>query len=939
MKKLLTSLFGSANERYIKDARAKVAQINNLEAKYEAMSEEELKGQTGVLRQRLEQGASLDDLLFDSFAVTREAGKRALGMRHYDVQMIGAMVMHEGKIAEMKTGEGKTLVATLALYLNALEGKGAHLITVNDYLAQRDAAWMGKLYSYMGMSVGTIISDMSDAARKRAYAADITYGTNNEFGFDYLRDNMKFRLEDYVQRPLRFAIVDEVDSILIDEARTPLIISGKANMSTEMYFEINKIVPYLKRDEDYLVDEEHRSATLTDSGVEKVEERLGIDNLYDPVHIETVHHVNKALQAHTLYKKGEQYIVEDGEVKIVDEFTGRKMEGRRWSDGLHQAVEAKEGVEIKDENQTLATVTFQNYFRMYDKLSGMTGTAETEAEEFHEIYKLDCVVIPTNRPIQRIDQEDVIYRSYREKFNAIVEQIVECNKRDQPVLVGTTSVEKSEALSQVLNRKGIKHEVLNAKYHEREAEIVAQAGRKGRVTIATNMAGRGTDILLGGNPEAMADDLVGEPDVPEFTPENEREQYFSEEYKAALNRFKEQCAKEKQEVLDNGGLFIIGTERHESRRIDNQLRGRAGRQGDPGESRFFLSLDDDLLRLFGAERIGKIMDTLKMEEGVPIEHRMVTRSIENAQKKVEGRNFDIRKNVLEYDDVMDTQRKTIYTMRRNVLQGHDEDGRGLLSMSLDLFEEVALSTIDTYASRQVRHDDWDLAGLSMAIEQVFDLEISFDDITGRDAIEARVWSRIEEMISKKEAMLDEVAAKVNERRAQQREQQSAAAAADGADWDEPEVEEVTGRQLFEEQIQNRYLRAIDRYWRQHLQAMEQLRDGIGMRGYAQKDPKQEYKKEGYNLFVDLMMNIKTNVVEFVSKFEVEQPESLQQRQAPAPQVPGKIVFNRPGVSAESEDDNSTVKRELPQVGRNDPCPCGSGKKYKSCCMRKEAAAS
>ena len=939
MKKLLTSLFGSANERYIKDARAKVAQINNLEAKYEAMSEEELKGQTGVLRQRLEQGATLDDLLFDSFAVTREAGKRALGMRHYDVQMIGAMVMHEGKIAEMKTGEGKTLVATLALYLNALEGKGAHLITVNDYLAQRDAAWMGKLYSYMGMSVGTIISDMSDAARKRAYAADITYGTNNEFGFDYLRDNMKFRLEDYVQRPLRFAIVDEVDSILIDEARTPLIISGKANMSTEMYFEINKIVPYLKRDEDYLVDEEHRSATLTDSGVEKVEERLKIDNLYDPVHIETVHHVNKALQAHTLYKKGEQYIVEDGEVKIVDEFTGRKMEGRRWSDGLHQAVEAKEGVEIKDENQTLATVTFQNYFRMYDKLSGMTGTAETEAEEFHEIYKLDCVVIPTNRPIQRLDQEDVIYRSYREKFNAIVEQIVECNKRDQPVLVGTTSVEKSEALSQVLNRKGIKHEVLNAKYHEREAEIVAQAGRKGRVTIATNMAGRGTDILLGGNPEAMADDLVGAPDVPEFTPENEREQFFSEEYKAALNRFKEQCAKEKQEVLDNGGLFIIGTERHESRRIDNQLRGRAGRQGDPGESRFFLSLDDDLLRLFGAERIGKIMDTLKMEEGVPIEHRMVTRSIENAQKKVEGRNFDIRKNVLEYDDVMDTQRKTIYTMRRNVLQGHDEDGRGLLSMSLDLFEEVALSTIDTYASRQVRHDDWDLAGLSMAIEQVFDLEISFDDITGRDAIEARVWSRIEEMISKKEAMLDEVAAKVNERRAQQREQQSAAAAADGADWEEPEVEEVSGRQLFEEQIQNRYLRAIDRYWRQHLQAMEQLRDGIGMRGYAQKDPKQEYKKEGYNLFVDLMMNIKTNVVEFVSKFEVEQPESLQQRQAPAPQVPGKIVFNRPGVSAESEDDNSTVKRELPQVGRNDPCPCGSGKKYKSCCMRKEAAAS
>ncbi|RAL20613.1 preprotein translocase subunit SecA [Lujinxingia litoralis] len=932
MKKLLTSLFGSANERYIKEARARVAQINNLESKYAAMGEDELKGQTGVLRQRLDQGASLDELLFDSFAVTREAGKRALGMRHYDVQMIGSMVMHEGKIAEMKTGEGKTLVATLALYLNALEGKGAHLITVNDYLAQRDAAWMGKLYSYMGMSVGTIVSDMSDAARKRAYAADITYGTNNEFGFDYLRDNMKFRLEDYVQRPLRFAIVDEVDSILIDEARTPLIISGKANMSTEMYFEINKIVPYLKRDEDYLVDEEHRSASLTDSGVEKVEARLGIDNLYDPVHIETVHHVNKALQAHTLYKKGEQYIVEDGEVKIVDEFTGRKMEGRRWSDGLHQAVEAKEGVEIKDENQTLATVTFQNYFRMYDKLSGMTGTAETEAEEFHEIYGLECVVIPTNRPIQRLDQEDVIYRSYREKFNAIVEQIVECNKRDQPVLVGTTSVEKSEALAQVLKRKGIKHEVLNAKYHEREAEIVAQAGRKGRVTIATNMAGRGTDILLGGNPEAMADDLVGEPDVPEFTPENEREQFFTPEYKETLARFKEQCAKEKQEVLDNGGLFIIGTERHESRRIDNQLRGRAGRQGDPGESRFFLSLDDDLLRLFGADRIAKIMDTLKMEEGVPIEHRMVTRSIENAQKKVEGRNFDIRKNVLEYDDVMDTQRKTIYTMRRNVLQGHDEDGRGLLPMTLDLFEEVALATIETYASRQVRHDDWDLEGLSMALEQVFNMEIDFSDITGRDAIEARVWSRIEAMIGTKEAMLDEIANRVNERREQLRQEQA-------ADTSTEDEDKVSGRQLFEEQIQNRYLRAIDRYWRQHLQAMEQLRDGIGMRGYAQKDPKQEYKKEGFNLFVELMMNIKTNVVEFVSKFEVEQPESLQPRQAPAAQVPSKIVFNRPGVSGEAAAQEARPKPELPQVGRNDPCPCGSGKKYKSCCMRKEAAAS
>lgn len=947
MLKLLSTLFGSANERYLKNARAKVAKINDLESKFEPMSDAELKAMTGHFKQQIEKGATLDELQLEAFAVVREAAKRALGMRHYDVQLIGGMVIHDGMIAEMKTGEGKTLVATAPVYLNALNGRGVHLITVNDYLAQRDAAWMGKLYNYLGMSVGTIVSDMSPMERKQAYAADITYGTNNEFGFDYLRDNMKFRLEDYVQRDLAFAIIDEVDSILIDEARTPLIISGKADMSTELYFEVNKIVPYLRKDEDYLVDEEHRTVTLTDEGVEKVEGRLGIENLYDPTHIEMVHHVNKALQAHTLYNKGDQYIVKDGEVIIVDEFTGRPMPGRRWSDGLHQAVEAKEGVEVKDENQTLATVTFQNFFRMYDKLAGMTGTAETEAEEFHEIYKLEVVVVPTNRPIQRKDFDDVVYRSYGEKFNAIVEQIEECNKRGQPVLVGTTSVEKSEAISQVLKRKRIAHEVLNAKFHGREAHIVAQAGRLNSVTIATNMAGRGTDILLGGDPERMAIDEVGEPDVPEFTPENERDQYFTPEYREALAKYEKQCAEEKQAVLDAGGLFIIGTERHESRRIDNQLRGRAGRQGDPGMSRFYLSLEDDLLRLFGADRIGRIMDTLKMEEGVPIEHKMVTRSLENAQSKVEGRNFDIRKSLLEYDDVMDVQRKTIYQMRRNVLSGEDEDGRGLLDMTLDLFEDVALSTIDTYASREVRHEDWDIEGLEMALNQVFGLELDFSDIHGRDSFEMYVWDAIETMLQEKEENLDEIAETINERRRQLAEatraarQEAEAAGEDGGDWadakdddEEEEIELLTGRQLLEEQIQNRYLQAIDRYWRQHLQAMEQLRDGIGMSGYARQDPKQEYKKRGYDLFVEMLLSIKTNVVEFVAKFEVQTPEAIQ---PPVQhQVPKRIVLNR--VDAEADQPaQETVARELPKVGRNDPCPCGSGKKYKSCCMRKKQA--
>ena len=944
MFKFIKALFGSQNERYLNDARDRVSKINDLESRYEPMSDDELRSMTGKFRQRLDNGETLEELLNEVFAVVREAAKRTVGMRHFDVQLIGGMVMHEGLIAEMKTGEGKTLSATLPLYLNALEGEGAHLVTVNDYLAQRDARWMGKLYKFMGMSVGTIVSGMATQDRKEAYACDITYGTNNEFGFDYLRDNMKYKLEEYVQRKQKFAIIDEVDSILIDESRTPLIISGKADMDTELYFEINKIIPYLKKDEDYLVDEEKRTTTLTDSGVEKVERRLEIDNLYDNAHIETVHHVNKALQAHTLYRKDEEYVVKDGQVVIVDSFTGRPMPGRRWSDGLHQAVEAKEGVQIKDENQTLATITFQNFFRMYDKLAGMTGTAETEAEEFHEIYDLDVIVIPTNEPVIRKDHNDLVYRTHREKFDAIVDQIVECNERGQPVLVGTTSVDKSEAISHVLQRKKIEHEVLNAKHHDREADIVAQAGRKGAVTIATNMAGRGTDIVLGGNPEELANDEVGEPDIPPYTPDPEKPEYYSDEYKQALEKYRKQCEQERQDVMDAGGLFIIGTERHESRRIDNQLRGRAGRQGEPGASRFFLSLEDDLLRLFGAEKLGKIMDVVQFEEGVPIEHGMVTKSMERAQKKVEGRNFDIRKNLLEYDDVMDVQRKTIYEMRRHVLGGEDDEGRGLYEMALDLFEDVALTTIDNYAPRQVRYDEWDLDGLSMGLEQVFDLDIEFEELSGRDSIERKVWSEIQAKLDGKEAEFDEIAEKLNERRrqaAEDAEQQ----AEDGGDWEQSDdVEEVTGRDLLEDQIQNRYLRAIDRFWREHLQAMEQLRDGIRMSGYARKDPKQEYKKRGYDLFLELISNIKTNVVEFVSKVEIETPEALQEQPEAKEQLPDKIQLNRSSsgsAGAEAGDDGGqdTFERDLPKVGRNDPCPCGSGKKYKKCCLRKEKAAS
>lgn len=944
MYQFLEKIFGSANSRFLKSCQDQVDAINAMESTIEKLTDEELKAQTPKLKKKLADGATLDDILVEAFATGREASKRTLGMRHYDVQLIGGIALHRGEIAEMKTGEGKTLVATLPLYLNALAGKGAQLITVNDYLASRDAKWMGHIYNFLGLTVGTVVGDQSPAVRKEAYWADITYGTNNEFGFDYLRDNMKNNLDDMVQRDLHYAIIDEVDSVLVDEARTPLIISGKADRSTEMYHQVNAIVPYLKRDEDYLVDEEHRTTTLTDAGVEKVEKQMKLDNLYDANNIEMIHHVSKALQAHTLYKKDDQYIVHDREVIIVDEFTGRPMPGRRWSDGLHQAVEAKEGVPIQEENQTLATVTFQNFFRMYDKLSGMTGTAETEAAEFHEIYDLATVVIPTNKPIARKDYDDVIYKSYREKFNAIVDTIEECHTRNQPVLVGTTSVEKSEAISQVLKRKKIGHEVLNAKHHGREAHIVAQAGRLGAVTIATNMAGRGTDIILGGNAEFLAEEVAGEQTVPIGTPEHERDEYYTPEYIEAFAKFDAECKAEKEQVLKAGGLYVMGTERHESRRIDNQLRGRSGRQGDPGASRFFLSLEDDLLRMFGADRVARIMDTLRMPEGEPIVHKMVNRSIENAQSKVEARNFDIRKNLLEYDDVLDKQRTTVYELRKGVLEGEDIEGRDLQAMMLDVFEDVCLASIDTYASRDVRQDEWNLSGLNIALEQVFGVEFELENTRGRDAIERKVWTRVIEIFENKKADIQELADQINEHRQERIEElksSNAEAESDETngvdnDWSVPDelLEVVEGDDLFEEQVRNQYLMAIDRYWREHLQAMDQLRDGIGMRGYAQKDPKNEYKKEGYGLFLDMMMNVKRRVVEFVSKMEIETPAALQPR--PEPQVPKRIEFNR---SPEPEPDNEpeTFERELPKVGRNDPCPCGSGRKYKRCCMAKDRA--
>jgi len=808
----LSKIFGTAHQREMKRLQPAVNAINALESKMKEMSDARLQGMTAELKTRHANGASLDDLLPEAFAVCREAGRRVLGMRHYDVQLIGGMVLHRGAIAEMKTGEGKTLVATLPIYLNALSGKGAHLVTVNDYLARRDAEWMGRLYGWLGMKTGIIVHGQSDREKQDAYRSDITYATNNELGFDYLRDNMKFDLGDYTQRELNFAIVDECDSILVDEARTPLIISGPAEDSTEKYSIINSIIPHLQKDLHFTMEEKTRTVSLTEEGNNRCEELLKIENLYDPQHIELLHHIYQALKAHHLYHRDVDYMVKDGEVVIVDEFTGRLMEGRRWSDGLHQAVEAKERVKVKNENQTLATITFQNFFRMYNKLAGMTGTAETEAVEFKKIYNLDVVVIPTNKPIQRMDLEDVVYKDQKAKFNAIVNDIAERQEKGQPVLVGTVSIEKSELLSRFLKDRRVPHTVLNAKYHEKEAEIVAQAGRKSAVTIATNMAGRGTDIVLGGNPEGMARQMVKDHSTPEF--------------EQAVKKFREQCEAEKKEVISAGGLYIIGTERHESRRIDNQLRGRSGRQGDPGESRFYLALDDDLMRKFNGERIQKIMGMLKVPDDEPITARMVTNSIEGAQKKVEGHNFDIRKHLLDYDDVMNKQRMAIYGMRREILEGEKID-----DVIREMMGDVTSSLLDLYCDETAKRQDWNIAGLEVALSQQFGVQIQFGDTANltTESVVERVRDAVKAAYESQSKSLG------------------------------PYFNQVKKMLL---------LQAIDQRWKEHLQRIDQLREWINLRAYAQKDPLVEYKQEAFKMFAEMNQLIKSETLEKLFKIQL-----------------------------------------------------------------------
>ena len=900
LTQLLNFIFGSKNDREIKALMPIVQRINALEPELTPLSDHALADKTQAFKKRLAAGETLDDILPEAFAACREMSRRKLNMRHFDVQLIGGMILHKGRISEMKTGEGKTLVATLPIYLNALEGKGAHLVTVNDYLAKRDAQWMGQLYHALGLSTGVIQHDASfiydptyDAADKRlqhlrpctrpeAYRADITYGTNNEYGFDYLRDNLVVTaLDQCVQRELNFAIVDEVDSILIDEARTPLIISGPTDQTTDLYYRINAIIPQLKAEHDYTIEEKTKTAALTEEGNVRVEKLLGVDNLYDPANMDLVHHVVKALQAYALYKRDVDYVVKDGEVIIVDEFTGRLMPGRRWSDGLHQAVEAKEGVKIANENQTLASVTFQNYFRMYKKLGGMTGTADTEAAEFAKIYNLDVNVVPTNRKMIRLDYADVVYRTEKEKFAAIVEEIKECHERGQPVLVGTISIEKSEKLAGMLNRNGIKHNVLNAKQHEREAEIVAQAGRKGAVTIATNMAGRGTDILLGGNADFMFKQVLY------------REENLPDERKLAVyEEIRAETEKNKQEVLTLGGLHILGTERHESRRIDNQLRGRAGRQGDPGSSRFYLSLEDDLMRIFASERVSQLMLKLGMEEGIPIEHGMVTRAIANAQKKVEAHNFEIRKQLLEYDDVMNKQREVIYQHRRAVLSGDNltDDLRQMMDAMVD-------SALNVYCPAEQYPEEWDMKGLTEMMQGQFGLDItqgkqdggeSLRDV-GRDALPEDLKAQVRDAYDRKEKEL--------------------------------------GPELMRFLEKNFMLQVIDHHWKDHLLAMDHLRDGIGLRGYGQKDPLIEYKREGYDLFAGMMERIKSDTIERL--FFVQAVREGERTAPPPPMVSRpqpKLTLNR----GEEPVSAAPVHRSDDKVGRNDPCPCGSGKKYKKC---------
>jgi len=906
--KTLTKVFGSKHDRDIKKLQPLVAAINALEPAMAALSDADLKAKTGEFRAELAAGKPLDDLLVPAFAVVREASKRVLKMRHYDVQLIGGIVLHRGIIAEMRTGEGKTLVATLPVFLNALEGKGVHVVTVNDYLARRDAEWMGQVYRFLGLTVGVVQHGISDEDRVAAYKADITYAQNNELGFDYLRDNMKFDLSAQVQRGHHFAIVDEVDSILIDEARTPLIISGPSEESVDKYYTIDRIIPKLERGEeieekdgskyttgDFVVDEKSHSVAITDDGVAKVEKLLGLKNLYDIENMDLLHGVNQGLRAHHLYQRDVEYLIKDGQVVIVDEFTGRMMPGRRWSDGLHQAVEAKEGVKIERENQTLATITFQNFFRMYDKLAGMTGTADTEAAEFDHIYKLDVIVIPTNRPMIRDDRADLIYRSAKEKWNAVVEEIEDCRERGQPALVGTLSIEKSEMLSGMLKRKGVPHVVLNAKYHEREASIVAQAGRKGAVTIATNMAGRGTDILLGGNPEGLA--------RAEASPETE-----PEAYQEALDRYHEVCVREREEVLAAGGLHILGTERHESRRIDNQLRGRAGRQGDPGSSRFFLSLEDDLMRIFGTDRVQGLLGRLGMEEGEAIEHNMVSKSIERAQKQVEGRNFEIRKHLLEYDDVMNKQREAIYQLRKDIFDG--KEGRDYV---LGVAKEVVDSLIAAHCPEKVDPTEWTLSELANDVLSYFDIDLHKSGLDlakmGDLEIGAEVWKRVEGKYVEKEQRVG------------------------------PELMRLLERNVM--------LQFVDHAWKDHLFALDHLKEGIGLRGYGQRDPLQEYKKESYELFGALKERVEDTVLRSLFRLEPvseEHLEAQQQRRERAAPRPARLSFGAPAAAqqpfAPPSESAFGGASEAPQAqqpvrvektpGRNDPCWCGSGKKYKKC---------
>jgi preprotein translocase subunit SecA len=912
LNKILTKIFGSANERRVKQLRPIVDAINALEDKIKPLSDDQLKGKTAEFKEKLEQGATLDNLLPEAFAVVREASRRVTGMRHFDVQLIGGMILHSGAISEMRTGEGKTLVATLPTYLNALEGKGVHIVTVNDYLAKRDSEWMGKIYRFLGLKVGCIQHDLDDFQRQEAYKADITYGTNNEFGFDYLRDNMKFDLATCVQRGHNFAIVDEVDSILIDEARTPLIISGASDDSTEKYKIANQLIPKLKKEDDFQVDEKAHSAVLTESGVDKAEEFLKCENLFDPANIEILHCVNQALRAHALFTRDKHYIVKDDQVIIVDEFTGRVMPGRRWSDGLHQAVEAKEGVKIERENQTLATITLQNYFRMYKKLAGMTGTAETEAAEFGKIYNLDVIVIPTHRAMVRKDYSDVVFRTAEEKWEAVVEEIKEIHQKGQPSLVGTVSVHSSESLSKELKKLNIPHNVLNAKPENaaREADIVALAGRKGAVTIATNMAGRGTDILLGGNPEALAKEFLKK---KEINPNLATPEQFEEEFKKA----KEVTDKEHDEVISLGGLHILGTERHESRRIDNQLRGRAGRQGDPGSSRFYLSLEDDLMRIFGGDKIKDFMLRIGMERGVAIESGIVSKRIEAAQKSVEGHNFSIRKHLLEYDDVMNKQRETIYSLRKELLE--NQNAREFINIAEDFFEDM----VDELIPADGGLEDWNYDGLKVKLKELYSYEVDevdgrkLEDLTNHE-IKNIVWPLIHKSYKDKE-----------------------------------EVATADFLKHYERMIM---LEVIDQQWKDHLLNVDHLKQGIGLVGYGQKDPLVEYKKITKQLFDSLIERIDEETIRilFHLKFVREEPKAVEETvEAVTPKRPvasqsftlpsiGRksqrmnITFTKaaaPSVTGEvdPEEDKQQTVVNTDKVGRNELCPCGSGKKHKKCC--------